>query len=272
MPTDPPDRSLTWALLLGRWMDLARASIALPETAEGGRLRSGIAPIIALQAITHALGEIDDLPPDERSLALDRAELLIRKHAGTLHGLWRGEPMPTELIELIDDARTALHAAVCGGIQWLLVSDRATFDHPAPLGMHLLEQGFSGDLFLPTPGVVMFRDSIVAFVRAPQGVAGDTIAEIDAWLSDAARTRPPQAVPIFSQVYRQMDFASGCVVRDAIVPEDRLVGGQPLLVPVLLDGTLQSVSIRPATGAELPDIEVVQLRPDDPDNPPTKGQ
>lgn len=100
---------LTWAVLPGRWVEFAKSALALPTGAEGRRLRDSVADIIALQAVWFALREIDTLPPAERLLGLDRAQVLIDKHAGTLTSRWvDGAPLPALLTDLITDARREL--------------------------------------------------------------------------------------------------------------------------------------------------------------------
>ena len=111
--------SLTWAALLSRWMDFARAGVSFPDDHEGRAWRESIASIIRLQAVTFALGEIDRLPTDEQLLAIDKSELLIaqsnrleqrilsllsnfrsltahdRKPISTAYKLARSPPVPT---------------------------------------------------------------------------------------------------------------------------------------------------------------------------------
>lgn len=101
-------RALTWAALLGKWTDLARAAVALPP---GDRWRSAVAPAIELQAVTCALSELDQLSPDERPLALDRASVLIERSEKTLRTLWGSDPLPPGLVALIEDAHTGMRAA-----------------------------------------------------------------------------------------------------------------------------------------------------------------
>lgn len=104
-------RDLTWAALLGRWVDFARSALALPDDAPGRRLRRRVPDIIMLQAVWCSLGDLGSLPASERSLGLDRAALLIDKHAGALEAEWSGEALPPLLGELIADARAQLQAA-----------------------------------------------------------------------------------------------------------------------------------------------------------------
>lgn len=103
-----PDE-LTWAVLLGRWVEFARSAVALPDDAAGRRLRDSVGDIIQLQAVWFALQHLDELPPQERALGLDKAEVLIDRHAAALRQRFAGEPMPELIQELIDDAQQALH-------------------------------------------------------------------------------------------------------------------------------------------------------------------
>jgi len=110
-PLDP--KSLTWAVLLGRWVDFARSAVALPDDAEGTRLRQSVGDIIQLQAVWFALQHLGDLPPAERALGLDRAAVLIDRHADALAKRY-AEPdaaLPAMVAELIADARAQLAAA-----------------------------------------------------------------------------------------------------------------------------------------------------------------
>lgn len=103
---------LTWPALLAHWTAFAQSSAALSKSAEGERWRSAVAPIIGLQAVTFALGDLDRLRlPGERAAGLDKAEVLVRTHTGALHALWREEGLPDEIVSLIHDASAALQAA-----------------------------------------------------------------------------------------------------------------------------------------------------------------
>ncbi len=107
MDADTTSRDITWAALLARWTEFARSSLALPRNAEGERWRRAVPAIIGLQAVTYALGESVGLPPDELALGLDRAAILIDRHAAELAALWNTEPLHPELGALLDDARRA---------------------------------------------------------------------------------------------------------------------------------------------------------------------
>jgi len=108
----PVDRYVSWATLLAKWTAFARASVALPETDEGRAWRESVPPVITLQAVAYALGELERLEPDERSLAVDRARVLVEQAEGTLAGIWGTAGLPGQVRELVGDARAALtHAS-----------------------------------------------------------------------------------------------------------------------------------------------------------------
>ena len=103
--------SLTWSVLLGRWVEFARSAVALPDDVEGRRWRAAVPEVINLQAVCFALRHLDELAGPERSLGLDRAGVLIERDAGALRKRWAGEALPAGLIELIDDAEDAWRQA-----------------------------------------------------------------------------------------------------------------------------------------------------------------
>lgn len=263
-----PDTDLTWPALLAHWTAFAQASLALPKSAEGERWRGSVASIINLQAVTFALGDLDRLGHDkgetehsggegERAFALDKAEILIRTHAAELHQIWRGEPLHDELETMIADARAALNAARDGGVEWRVTAERLSADHPADLVALALDAGLTGDLYVPTPGVPLFRGSPAAFAREPDGSRPNerVIRAVKEFLFDVGR---PERVPGPRQVYRQFDFAKGGAVRDLVVPlAQGLPAGQPLLVPAVLGGRPVGVTLPPRKGVEIPALPVI---------------
>ena len=110
MPEPLDADNLTWAVLLGRWVDFARAAVALPDDAAGNRLRDSVPDIIQLQAVWFALQHMDGLAADQHALGLDRAAVLIDKHATKLRDRFAGEAIPEMIAELIGDARAQLDA------------------------------------------------------------------------------------------------------------------------------------------------------------------
>jgi len=226
-PSIRPDQ-LTWAVLLARWTDFARSAVALPKDGEGGRVRESVAPMIGLQAIVFALGEVHRLPASERSLGLDRAEVLIARHVRELHDAWRGHAMPRELQILISDARGALAAARAFGTEWIVLDERLVAPDPIPLAQRLIDAGFDGVVLAAAPGTVLFRGAPLLFAtphldQEPSGPFAGCAAR------DAAGPR---------QVYRQADDA-GRPLRDLLLPMDEtLPAGRPLLLPVIEEGRL----------------------------------
>lgn len=105
-PFDP--KRITWAVLLGRWTDFARSALALPDDDTGNALRQSVPDIIMLQAIWFSLHHLDELDADQRALGLDRAEVLIDKHAAALEARWQNQSMPEQFAELLADARGKL--------------------------------------------------------------------------------------------------------------------------------------------------------------------
>lgn len=114
MPFDP--RKLTWAALLGRWVQFARSAVALPDDARGRAWKAAVPDIIGLQAVTCALRELDQLLADERALGIDRAKVLIERHTANLQRLRASDPHPM-LDELMRDAQAALDRAQAGSTQ-----------------------------------------------------------------------------------------------------------------------------------------------------------
>lgn len=266
--TPPPSADLTWPALLAHWTAFAQSSLALPKTAEGDRWRAAVPAIIGLQAVTLALKDIDRLPADaaassggeaesERSVGLDKASILIRQYAGELHSIFKDQPLHEELATLIDDARAAHTAARESGFEWRVSADRLSPEHPADLVALVLSTGFDGDLFVPSPGVDLFRESPAAFCRRADGGRPHerVIRAIKEFLIDVGR---PERVAGMRQVYRQFDFAAGGAVRDYVVPMDaELPAGQPLLVPAILDGEEVNVTLPPRRGAAMKAVPVV---------------
>ncbi len=260
-PTPPPESDgLTWAALLSRWTDFAKASLALPKTQEGDRWRAAVPDIIALQALTHALDEVDFITaPGERAVAIDLAEIQFRTHATNLHQLWGDEPLHEELLELVAAARLAIDGARAAGIEWLVAAKELTVGHPATLVDALLSAGFKGDLYVPTPGVPLFEGSPAVFLWTPGGAIptdeiGDLVDSFHEWDSQLGE---PTRMLGMRQVYRQFDFALGRPVRDLVLPMHAgLPGGQPLLVCAIDKGVSQPVALPRRKSTPLPPIPV----------------
>lgn len=249
---DRDERAMTWAALLARWADFARSAAVFPDSGDPGRLREAVPAIIALQAVTHALSELDRLDADERALGLDLAEMQIRRHAGELNRIWHGQEMPEGIVELVEDALMALDAAAGAGVEWVVSSDRLVARHPGELVAALISVGFEGDLYLPTPGVPIFTGAPAGFmsgVDLESDVGGMALVEVPIFLCARGDVTGHES-PVARQVYRQFDFGKGGPVRDLVLPMDAdLPPGQPLLVPAILAGQAQPVSL-PIPGAD----------------------
>jgi hypothetical protein len=98
-------------VLLARWVEFAQSAVALPDDADGRAWKQAVAPIIGLQAVTMALGEVDQLSPNQRALGLDRANILIERHTAellTAFSITDTSQLHPMLIELIEDAQRAI--------------------------------------------------------------------------------------------------------------------------------------------------------------------
>lgn len=114
MPDEASEHDLLWPGLLAQWTRFAQASVALPKTPDGDRWRAAVPAVIALQAVALALDDLERLPTPERPLAIDRAEVLIRRHESELRALFGA--LKGELAALVADAWAASAAARARGL------------------------------------------------------------------------------------------------------------------------------------------------------------
>lgn len=242
-PQADPMRAITWAALLARWTDFAQASLALPDDAEGEAWKASVPSIIELQAVTHALGELDELADDDRPAAIDRAELICQKAAKELYRVWQHEP-PHQVEEIIDDARAMFEAASNAGVEWLAAIDQMTVPPAAALKAKLTPLKFRGDVFLATPGYPLLAGTPVAFARAPGGAVPkpEVLKAIAKFLAiEGGKVSEPDRVASPRQVYRRSDFATGKLASDLVISmTEPPVAGQPLLVLAIEAGELLS--------------------------------
>jgi len=218
--------ALTWTALLGKWIEYAQATVALPDDAEGARWKESVPAIINLQAVTFALGDIDHLPADEQALARDKAEVLINGAQQTLADIWNEAGWPDNVREIVNDARAALLAVAQhtdgddAHVTELIWPGPHTFVMPdADVPDDALR---TGSLAIMMPGTIVMPNEPVAWWRDNPGI---DVPEC---------RRQPAAQP--RQVYRQVDDA-GRIDRDLIAPiADELPPGMPLLVPLVADG------------------------------------
>jgi hypothetical protein len=222
--TDFPLDALTWTALLGRWLELAQAAVALPADATGRRWRRSVPDVIRLQAVACALGDLTRVPEADRPYARDRAEVLIVESAGSIETIWRGEPLPGELDEIIGDARTALAASVYAGAIELGWPGPGTYVMPAAPPAPTDEA--IGTLAVMAPGTIVMPGEPVAWWVERDGAA------LARALAGCAASTPD--VP--HQVYRKLDD-DGRIIGDVIAPvlADPVVG-LPLLIPLFEQG------------------------------------
>lgn len=215
-----------WAMLLAHWTEFARSALALPEGGEAGLWKASVAPIIGLQALSLAAAEIHLLDPQDRALAMDMGELLVRRHAAELNAIWSGVEMPEKLVALIADARRAVVQAQSLGLEWrLLAEGPVAVPSLAGWGRALLDAGFAGDALVAQPGTLLFAGEPIAFVRPATDSPAPPLADLSAGIS------------LPRQIYRTMRGLRD--VTDEIVPFDApLSAGRPLLAPLIEGGRL----------------------------------
>lgn len=229
---------LAWPVLLGRWMDLARASLSLPDDADGRAWQASIEPLVTLQATTFALGDLARIDPLDRPFARDRAAVLVRDASAELDRAWRGTTMPDALLEAAGEARAALDAAPFAAPR--------VFERPA--GAEPIDvSGALGDAVL----AAATEDPRGTLLVVPPGTPVMPGAPVLWWTE---RTDPPGVVEAARacglavadedehaagpQVYRELD-ERGRFVRDVVAPvAGDLRAGLPLLLPILDEGRL----------------------------------
>lgn len=112
-PTPAPlhPEQLTWAVLLTKWVELAKSAAALGPDTQSQTLRKLVPDIIMLQAVWFTLGDLDKLEMTEQKLGCLRALWLIDRHEKIIRDSWPDEQLPALLLELIDDAKAAYEKA-----------------------------------------------------------------------------------------------------------------------------------------------------------------
>lgn len=209
---------LSWAALLARWTELAAAARAWPRDAEGHRWGQSVPEIIRLQAVTHALKELWTLADTEQPLARDRAAVTVTRAASALDSLWRGEPMPDAILDILDEARRALDRAAWTGMRIAWWMGPGTLAMPE---VDLRVADMPRTVAVMAPGTPVMPGCPVAWW------VGGIVPDVPGCIVGAA-TDPVQ-------VYRQFDDG-GIATEDLIAPLDALPPGMPLLVPLREDG------------------------------------
>ncbi len=250
-PSENASRLLGWSAMLAKWTEFAQASVALPKDQDGPRWKACVPPIISMQAIVAALGELDQLPRAHRPVAIDAADELLREQLVLVHEAWSGELIPESISDLIEESRQAVFDARHLGLEWRVINERVIAPDLQPIAEMMLEAGFKGDLHAARPGTVLFRGAPLAFfspsleVNPPDGC-------------EAIETVGPR------QCYRQIDEATCTPVRDVVAgPADPLQPGAPLLWALITDGVLNPVPGM-VPQAEAPEaLPVVELGDED---------
>ncbi len=222
---------LAWAALVARWVEVARASRAIPP--ELAQLRDSIPHLIAIEATTAALGELVRVPEIDRPHARAVAEVAIRRAAGELDRLWRGEEWPEEFALACEAAERAIERAAYAGLAALVVAGDSALEVPR------LDLGFDRD------DAATHRGTLAAMPPGSLAMPGEPVCW---WVGREAPTVPTapsdatagltlvrDAEPL--QVYRGLD-ERGRFTADTLVPITADVrAGLPMLVPLLHDGT-----------------------------------
>jgi len=220
-----------WTMLLAEGLELAKASTALPRTAEGDAWRRSIAPLVECEAVRLALADLDRLEVAERPLARDLAAVVVRRAAGKLDRIWRGRQMPEDLLAAAEAADRAVARSVYAGLRLLrLKSGHGPIWMPDwPEAEAWLETAVErrATFAAMAPGTLALSGSPLAWWTGADDPA--TPRELGSVVEIAAGGRP-------LQVYRELDDA-GRLRGDLVADLDALPPGMPLLVPRVLDGT-----------------------------------
>lgn len=171
-----------------------------------------------------ALADLDSLGAGERELGLDRAGLLVRRHATNIHEAWRGETLPEGLSELVNDAFEAYRRAPESGAEWI-AGERGGLG-VAPPATWLPE--------VAAPHVVVFALRVgervsagcpVLFARGTRGGVPPqgAMTALGAWAVRMGATGGGRRVPTMRQVYR---CAGGEVIASL---DETLPAGMPLM-------------------------------------------
>lgn len=213
----------TWTALLAHWTDMARLARAIDGTGDGPR--SQLLPhVITCQSLAHALPDVMDLPTDQRSMAMDRAAILLMQVEQAAEDDFTMPP-PVLVAARIDaqQALDDLHLSCCWTLIWegpepLIVPD-------VPNGVPARGEG--GTLLLALPGTVLLPGTPVGWWQG----------RLEPMLGHFVPGMLAQPHLTGVQVWRTVD-AHGTWVRDEVHncnadgPDD----ATPLLAPRVVDG------------------------------------
>lgn len=245
-PHSPMTPVTTWAALLGRWMDLARASRAL-DGGDRGPLARALVPLITLEAMRCACGGLESLELSERALAFDQAAHVIEDQAAALDDAFEEwPPVATEAYE----AATAAWAACRHDFVWTMCWEGPGLFTMPPVSGVPARRSTHGAVAVMLPGTLAAPGAPIAWWSGrdepvlARGIAGCRAL--------------PRLTPL--QVWRVFD-AQGCAVEDLVnvVDADDVASAIPLLVPRLAGGR----HLEPPTiDATYPPADITTVRGD----------
>ncbi len=244
--------AFTWATLLARWMDLARAAVALERLGESGvgpgqmdqlggsegrGWRQGMPALITFEALAHAMGQLEMLPADERSFALDQAVVLLESRRSDLEDAF--EIMPDAIAQSESNAVRAIEQARLQFVWTISWEGPGALPMPDIPGVPATRTD-EGAVAIMLPGTLAVPGSPIAWWTGrhepmlERGIAGCQARPLDCGL----------------QVWRRFD-SGGIALEDRIrdVNDEPPDGGVPLLVPLVVGGQRLN---RPACDGWLP--------------------
>lgn len=217
--------ALAWTALLARWLDYARAAKSLPGDASGSRWRGAVEHVITLQALRMALGDFARVPAPNQPVARDLAAMQIRAAVAGLNALWRDEPLPDSLRELVRDAEGALQSVSAGAFTELVWLGEGELVVPA-IGEPGGPDTPGGTLLLMAPGTIALPGEPVAifahrpmpsFAAGAPGVAARAASEL-------------------AQLYRTFDDVGKWTGSFRRRVDEEVADAMPMLVPIWAQG------------------------------------
>ena len=215
---------MTWAALLGRWMDLAKAARAL-DGHDDGPWQRALPAIITFEALTQALPHLAALSVAERSYALVQAAVLLEARRSELDDAFdEWPPVVTEADAAAADAISQARRSFVWTILW---------EGPGPLVMPDIpgvpaRASDEGAVAMMRPGTLALPGEPVAWwvgrdePMLARGVLGCQAVPLD---------RP-------LQVWRCLDSTGhACEDRVRDSDDDDPNEGIPMLVPLLVGGS-----------------------------------
>ena len=137
------------------------------------------------------------------------------------------------------------------GFEWCVEAERIVGEHPAELIEQLLELGFDGEVYVPSPGSVLFRGEPAAYVSG--GASMEIVELVESFVPGVGDARVGKR----RQVYRLTDFGTGRVLKDVVIDAGATPpGGQPQLVCAMKDGQACAVSLAPKWVSEIGKVKV----------------